>query len=402
MTHDSRQLADQLARMLQALERIERYTRELTAADFQDNELVQDAVFRNLEVLGEASGEIERDFPDLAEDHPEAPLTVVQAVRRSLDHEDFRADPARAWRIARKDVPALGEQLRELLRAFASLEAFCESLPRRASRRGGDGQPLPVVHGCSTERVKTLQRQVAGHLDSPVAFRDALADGSSGPEMLVIPPGRFLMGSPEEEGGRFDNEDQHEVVIGRAFALGRYTVSFAEYDRFCAATGREAPSDWGWGRGRSPVVSVSWTDALEYCAWLGAETGQDYRLPTEAEWEYACRAGTTTPFWWGAEMHPVLANFAGEHRRTLPVDTLQPNPWGLFHVHGNVWEWTDSDYTEYYDGAEAAHSQGHGEHRAIRGGAWNNRPRHCRAAYRNRERPEARLNCLGFRLARSL
>jgi len=402
MTHDSRQLADQLARMLQALERIERYTRELTAADFQDNEMVQDAVFRNLEILGEASTGIERDFPELAEDHPEAPLTVVQAVRRALAQGNFRADPPSAWRIARQDVPALGEQLRELLRAFASLEAFCESLPRRSHHRSRDGAELPVVHGWSTERVKTRQRKIAASLDLSVAFRDGLADGSMGPEMLVIPPGRFLMGSPEDEGGRFENEDRHEVSIAHAFALGRHAVSFAEYDRFCAATGREPPDDWGWGRGRSPVVSVSWMDALDYCAWLGAETGEDYRLPTEAEWEYACRAGTTTAFWWGTEMHPVLANFAGEHRRTLPVDTLQPNPWGLFHSHGNVWEWTGSDWAEYYDGAENTHSQGHAAQRAIRGGAWNNRPRHCRAAYRNRERPEARLNYLGFRLARSL
>lgn len=398
MTTDSLSLADQLSRMLQALERIERYTHDLTRATFLDNELVQDAVIHNLESLADASEALAPYL--LPGEAGDGPLAGVLAVCQRLGVVDLRSDPRMAWNLCDQHLNGAAGRLRELLEASVSVESFCEALPRRAT--GAVAGPLaPLVHGWSAERVRSHQREAAANLGLEVAFRDTLS-GGTGPEMLVIPPGRFLMGSPDDEGGRFDNEDQHQVNIPRPFAMARCALSFAEYDAFCGASGRACPSDWGWGRGRSPVVSVSWDDALSYCAWLSAETGQGYRLATEAEWEYACRAGTTTAFWWGAEIHPVLANFGGEHRRTLPVDTLQPNPWGLFHVHGNVWEWTGSDWQEYYHGQESVLSQGHGEQRVIRGGAWNNRPRHCRAAYRNREKPWTRVNYLGFRVVRDL
>ena len=186
----------------------------------------------------------------------------------------------------------------------------------------------------------------------PISFNDC--DGC--PEMVVVPTGRFLMGSPESEAGRTDAEGpQHEVRIARPFAVGKFVVKRAEYASFVAATGypdtacgetsngdSKSQRSWrnpGYGQAEShPVVCVSWEDAKAYAAWLSVKTGYRYRLLIEAEWEYAARAGTRTPFWWGSSISEHQANY-GNFRKTLPVDTFQPNRFGLYQVHGNVWEW---------------------------------------------------------------
>ena len=244
-------------------------------------------------------------------------------------------------------------------------------------------------------------------------FRDRLRDGSDGPAMIVIPVGEFWMGSPESEEGRNDNERRHRVRIERPFAIGQYAVTFDEYDRFCAATGRQ-PKDEGWGRGNRPVTNVSWHDAVDYTEWLLAQTGQVYRLPTEAEWEYAARAGTETAFWWGNSITPGQANFDGSYScrqgrkgayraQTIPVDQFQPNPWGLYQVHGNVWEWTGSCYDENYGGRETRYAgENEGGARAVRGGSWDNVPDGVCSASRNGSYPTSRYFDRGFRLARSL
>jgi formylglycine-generating enzyme required for sulfatase activity len=130
------------------------------------------------------------------------------------------------------------------------------------------------------------------------------------------------------------------VSIGQRFAIGRYPVTFDEYDRFCETRRREKPSDNGWGRGRRPVVNVSWLDAQDYISWLSQETGLAYRLPSEAEWEYACRAGTATRYSFGDVLARDNANYAasGLHH-TTEVGDYRANPWGLHDMHGNVWEW---------------------------------------------------------------
>jgi hypothetical protein len=143
-------------------------------------------------------------------------------------------------------------------------------------------------------------------------FRDVAALWC--PEMVTLPAGDFLMGSPESEEGRFLNEGpQHKITIGYRFAIGRDPVTFAEYDRFCDVTKREKPMDRGWGRGRHPVTNISWDDAQAYCGWLATETGKPYRLLSEAEWEYACRAGTVTPFSFGATISTDQANYDGRY-----------------------------------------------------------------------------------------
>ena len=168
------------------------------------------------------------------------------------------------------------------------------------------------IHGWSAQQVQALQQQTALVLKVSVEFHDTFKDGSQGPAMLVIPTGEFLMGSPDDESGRRDSEGpQHKVVIAKPFAMGRYAVTFEEYDHFCEAVGREKPSDVGWGRDRRPVINLSWEDAIAYCTWLSQETGAAYRLPSEAEWEYAARAGTTTAFWWGDDIDTTRANYNG-------------------------------------------------------------------------------------------
>lgn len=221
--------------------------------------------------------------------------------------------------------------------------------------------------------------------------------------MVVIPGGRFLMGSPPDEPERQDNERQHEVEVA-SFALGKYAVTFEEYDRFAAATKREKPNDNGWGRGRRPVINVTWVDAMAYAEWLSQQTGQTYRLPTEAEWEYACRAGTTTPFYFGAMIGKDQANY-GHSGKTVELGLFPANAWGLHDLHGNVWEWTGSEYDEKYGGAElcVVSDRDSGGLRVVRGGSWSGGPLGLRSAARTRGAPRTGdFNLVGFRLARTL
>jgi len=247
-------------------------------------------------------------------------------------------------------------------------------------------------------------------------FRDRFKDGGPGPEMVVIPAGEFLMGSPENEPERQSSEGpQHKVIIAKPFGIGRYTVTFEEYDRFCEATRREKPGDQGWGRGRRPVINVTWEDCVAYCTWLSQETGAVYRLSTEAEWEYAARAGTTTAFWWGDDIDTTRANYnggyayrngsKGEYRQTtVPVDTFQPNPFGLYQVHGNVWEWVQDSWHENYQGAPvdgSAWVKAEGGPCVLRGGSWGGGPQGVRGAARGWDDPHSGSQGWGFRLART-
>jgi len=235
-------------------------------------------------------------------------------------------------------------------------------------------------------------------------FRDRLSDGSHGPEMVSIPTGSFMMGSPEDEEDRYPDEGlQHRVQIAHPFALSKYPVTFAEYDAFCSATGHEKPEDQGWGRGRRPVINVSWRDARAYCNWLSRETDEVYRLPSEAEWEYVCRSGTKTRYWWGDAWDKARANGALESRKTSEVDRYPANPWGLHDMHGNVGEWCEDLWQADYlrPRTQAAFLSYYGEtSRVVRGGSWIGIARFCRAAFRRRYAPDDRYDSLGFRPAR--
>ncbi|MFZ1415770.1 MAG: formylglycine-generating enzyme family protein [Defluviicoccus sp.] len=259
-------------------------------------------------------------------------------------------------------------------------------------------------------------------------FRDV--DAPWCPEMVVIPAGEFLMGSPEKEEGRFDDEEpQHKVTIGTPFAIGRYPVTVGEYRKFVEATGHrhegglrvwtgsewkeDASKSWqdpGFAQtDRNPVVGVNWRDAVAYCEWLAKETGKPYRLPSEAEWEYAARAGTTTRYSWGDAITEKNANFERKVGKTSEVGAYPPNPWGLYDMHGNVWEWVEDVWHENYKGAPVDGSawtdkegKDSSRDRVNRGGSWGSYPRYLRSANRFWNVPGSRGGTLGFRLARTL
>jgi formylglycine-generating enzyme required for sulfatase activity len=238
-------------------------------------------------------------------------------------------------------------------------------------------------------------------------FSDRLKDGSKGPEMVWIPAGSFRMGDIQGGGGD-DEKPVHRVSVNR-FAMGRYEVTFAEYDKFVQATERKKPNDQGWGRGNRPVINVSWRDAVAYAEWLSQQTSKQYRLPTEAEWEYAARAGTETKYWWGDEIGSNKANcykdYCGDNfKYTSPVNSFDPNPFKLYNILGNVWEWTCSEYENKYKGKEKrCLSKKHANNESLlvlRGGSWFYEPGYMRSAFRGRGGPTYRDRDYGFRLAR--
>ncbi len=274
--------------------------------------------------------------------------------------------------------------------------------------------------------VKSWHRPAQSVSDDHLPVGAVFQDAPFGPEMVVVPPGRFAMGSPEDEPERDDNEGpQHEVTIAYRLAVGRYAITFDEWD-FAQAdkdwqriTGIEArkPDDEGWGRGDCPVINVSWEDAQAYVRWLRTKTGKDYRLLSEAEWEYVCRGGTETPFWWGSSITPEQANYDGDvvyegggkkgedREKTLPVRSFEPNPWGLYQVHGNVDEWCEDSWHGNYDGAPddgRAWTDDRELSRVLRGGAWSIDPWGLRSACRDWYSADVRSLVVGFRVARTL
>ena len=257
------------------------------------------------------------------------------------------------------------------------------------------------------------------------------------PQMVVVPAGRFLMGSHREEAERSREEGpQHTVVIAKPFAVGRFEVTRNEFSVFLRDSlhGLENKC-WTLERGKyqqrskrslrqpgfqqdgtHPVTCVNWSDAKAYVAWLSQKTGKTYRLPSEAEWEYAARAGSTRPFWWGGTISPDNANYNGTYvynggakgqyrARTLPVDSLQANAWKLYNVHGNVWEWVEDCWNDSYAGAPKDGSPwttGKCTLRVLRGGAWANYPKLLRAAARFHYGLRTRSAIIGFRVVREL
>jgi formylglycine-generating enzyme required for sulfatase activity len=223
-------------------------------------------------------------------------------------------------------------------------------------------------------------------------------------EMVVILPGKFMMGSPEGEGYNHEHP-QHKIIIASPFAVGRFPVTFDEWDAAVAAGGvKHTPDDSGWGRGRRPVINVSWEDAQAYVGWLSSRLpGKTYRLLSEAEWEYCCRAGTTTAYSVGDTIGKKHAQFS--ESKTVEVASFPSNPWGLHGMHGNVWEWCKDSWHPTYNGACKDGSTWKGGDaflRVRRGGSWGDDPRNLRSAARGSGRPDCRGNDTGFRVARTL
>ena len=256
---------------------------------------------------------------------------------------------------------------------------------------------LLVCGGCATTGGKSVGEG-----------RDATGGKFAG-EMVSIPGGTFRMGDLSGEG--YDQEKPVHIVTVPAFRLGKHEVTFAQWDACVADGGCNGyrPGDGGLGRGDLPVMGVSWFDAQSFIDWLNGRTGRNYRLPTEAEWEYAARAGSTTKYIWGDDIGHNRANCSnyacGDHwEYTTPVGSFPANAWGLHDMHGNVKEWMQDCWNDGYEGAPtdgSAWTSGDCSHyRVCRGGAWNDDEMGLRSAYRSRVDRYLRRASVGFRLAR--
>lgn len=302
---------------------------------------------------------------------------------RELIFEDLRSA------VCRREMHALSTQIdqerRNELRVIETVE------PARV------GEPLRTNSPPTRPKPAAPKLKPAPTLWTPgEMFKDI--DEPWCPEMVKIPAGTFLMGSPEDEEGHGENEGpQHEVTISHSFALGRYPVTFDEYDYFCEATGRDKPEDEGWGRGRRPVINVSHKAAENYCEWLAEITYARYQLPTEAEWEYACRAGTTSAYSFGNAISGQQANFYPNGSKTTVVGTYPCNGWNLHDMHGNVAEWCADAGRNYRENFTDLRNR---NHRVLRGGSWMKVAEILRSANSNVCEMNIRHKTIGFRCAR--
>jgi formylglycine-generating enzyme required for sulfatase activity len=389
----------------------------------EEQRLRQLAEKRRLEAEAAAAAQVLREQQrkqQAAQERAEAEaarLERKELLRRQL-LERREADAEQA-RLARE------EQQRKALQAKAAAAYRDEQQRAREENAARNAAELAVLLPSPSSPVA----------DTEGVLRDRFLDGAGhAPELVLIPTGRFHMGSPPHERKKameagsqkawVDRETpQHWVGIEQPIALGRYPVTVGEWRQFVRATGWEPQGEVNWNAppfvqgDAHPVVGVSWHDAQRYVHWLSEQTGQRYRLPSEAEWEYACRAGTKTAFSFGDEIHAGLANYdgnysyngspKGEHREgTSKVGSFAPNPWGLYDMHGNVWEWVQDVVHDNYEGAPltgvAWEEGGDQGRRILRGGSWLYNPRYLRSAIRNGFSASLSNDIVGFRVARDL
>lgn len=367
---------------------------------------IESALARKIPVVPVLLGEAL--FPKSA-DLPESirPLLRLQAHR--LQRSSFDGDvEVLVTGIARSI--ALTRQVSPRDQA-ANPSSSSSSTPKRHESQGNRiPVDAPILHG-----------SLDGRLEPGAGTSEWFRDIDIGPEMAVVPAGTFTMGSH----GYGTEKPPHDVTFARPFAVGRFPVLRGQFAAFVAATGRDMggggfgriDGEWrhdtrfSWldpgfpQRDDHPVVCVSWEDAAVYAAWLGARTGKSYRLLTEAEWEYCCGATTKTFYSTGDEITSAQANFDNHEKGTTPAQKYPPNPWGLFDMHGNVWEWCQDYWNASYQGAPtdgAAWQAGNASLRVARGGSWLIISQMLRTALRGRVRPDARVVTFGFRVARDL
>ena len=263
---------------------------------------------------------------------------------------------------------------------------------------------LPMVqdHSPAPRRYSRIRIEARAVPEPGETFRDC----PDCTEMVVVPAGEFDMGSRDTP---FE-APPHHVSIARPFAIARRETTFAEWDA-CVADGgcKYKPDDHGWGRGNQPVIDVSWEDAKQFLAWMTQKTGRTYRLPSEAEWEYAARAGTTTKFWWGKDVGKSNANCDGcseaPRRSTMPVGSFRPNSFGLYDTSGNAYEWVEDCWNDTYAKAPkdgSAWITGQCAQRVLRGGSFANKVNTATSASRFRYDIDVRYYANGFRLVRDL
>ncbi|MCI4666283.1 MAG: SUMF1/EgtB/PvdO family nonheme iron enzyme [Neomegalonema sp.] len=337
------------------------------------------------------------------------------------------SDAAARIRAAQTALKALGYDIGEVdgvagAKTEAALTAFQKAAHIDASG-AADQATLDAL--ALAVRYRAALKPIAPPISS---FKDleSFTECAACPEMVAIPAGSFLMGSPKTELKRDEDEGPQRRVAIKRFAIGKYEITFEQWDR-CAAEGycrsNPKPKDMGWGRGKRPVTNVSWDDitgAGGFLDWLNSKVpGSPYRLPSEAEWEYAARAGTRGPFSFTDKISADKANYDAEisydgsptgvyRRKTLAVGSFKPNPWGLYDVHGNVWEWVQDCWHGSYKGAPTdgsawmAASGGNCSYAVLRGGSWYNNPYWLRSARRFSYPRSVRYGLIGFRVARTI
>ncbi len=277
-------------------------------------------------------------------------------------------------------------------------------------KAASNGKNEPWLTGATdTDFVFNPKKQFTGRIKkqpemvNPPKHGDTVVEPLVDMEFVYIKKGDFMMGSPETELHRYRDEELHRVEIEKGFWMAKHEVTFDQFRLFYETTSNTKPVDNHWGEGKRPVIMINWYQASAYANWLSGQTGKHYRLPTEAEWEYAARAGTTTAFSFGDDENgfdDYAWNGENSDYKTQPVGLKKPNPWGLYDMHGNVWEWTSSLYVQEFDGHEKIDSSldiGYDD-RAARGGAWYFPPKGMRSADRRLYHPKQKLTFMGFRL----
>ncbi|MGJ7916345.1 SUMF1/EgtB/PvdO family nonheme iron enzyme, partial [Massilia sp. LXY-6] len=423
------------------LERLER------AAGASDAELrAGEAAHAEREAAQAAEAELLRRAREAAarrriETEAKAAAQAALARQRKEQERLARRTAEEARRVRKEELRRQLAQRRALEAEQARQDA--EQARRKLVQARAAGAYLAQQQGERAEQAARKQAELEAMLPgpaSPVAdlegvLRDRFLDGEGrGPELVLLPTGRFQMGSPEHErelaaaagsqkGWLARELPQHWIGIDRPIAMGRYPVTVGEWRAFVRATGWRQSGDVNWeapGFAQTdahPVVGVNWYDAQDYLRWLTEASGRRYRLPSEAEWEYACRAGTNTAFSFGDTISPEQANYDGNftynggargayRRGTTPAGMFPPNPWGLFDMHGNVWEWVQDVVHDNYEGApldgSAWEEGGDQARRILRGGSWLYNPRYLRSALRNGFSSALSNDIVGFRVVREL
>ena len=346
----------------------------------------------------------------------------------------YQAEAEGEWELARQlwirvNVAARGSDM-QAIEAFSRIAQRLgeSSAPPKISEvitlpkdeRSGVSEPVPTAHQAELQvfqfeivKVNASGQEVKRDRSEAQYFTEDLGNGVS-LEMIAIPSGKFLMGSPSWEGSH-DEKPQHEVTV-QSFLMGKYSVTQAQWKRVAALpkVHRDLEADPFYFKGdKRPAERVSWYDAVEFCDRLSKYTNKQYRLPSEAEWEYACCAGTTTPFHFGETITTELANYNGNftyacapkgknRRETIEVGSFPPNAFGLYDMHGNVWEWCQDSWHDSYKGAPqdaSAWIDNDNKYQILRGGSWDYLPRDCRSASRNYDiHRNSHLSNFGFRI----
>ncbi|WP_376696543.1 SUMF1/EgtB/PvdO family nonheme iron enzyme [Wenzhouxiangella sp. EGI_FJ10305] len=393
----------------------DQYRNDFPDGRYVDQVAAQIEAIRDREAWGAAQdADTEQAYRQYAETFPQGAFIdeVDEQIERVEAQQQRRREGAAAAERRRELITGIQTELKRLGRAVTvdgvagqgttdQIRAF-----ERATDRAESGEPGESL-------LAALEATDRWPVPQPgETFRDC----ADCPEMVVIPAGEFMMGSPSSEPQRLNNEGPQLRVVVAAFALAKTEVTFAQWDACVQAGGcSHRPADHGWGRGDRPVINVSWDDAQEYVQWLNSKTGEEYRLPSESEWEYAARAGTTTRFHTGNCITTDQANFdgnypaegcgKGEYReRTVAVGSFSGNAFGLYDIHGNVGEWVQ-DCWNNSPGAPndgSAWMSGSCDRAVLRGGSWNSDGRSLRSAYRSGYDRVSQFGNTGFRPARSV